>query len=55
MDGDVQCLREALQVLVEGNMDAEVSAHIGVRHGERIAGGSHPPLGVKAVAIETLG
>ena len=35
MDGDVDFLREALQVLVEGIMDAEVSAQIGARHGER--------------------
>ena len=35
MDGDVDFLREALQVLVEGIMDAEVSAQIGALHGER--------------------
>ena len=35
MDGDVDFLREALQVLVEGIMDAEVSAQIGAGHGER--------------------
>ena len=35
MDGDVDFLREALQVLVEGIMDAEVSAQIGAEHGER--------------------
>ena len=35
MDGDVDFLREALQVLVEGIMDAEVSAQIGAQHGER--------------------
>ena len=29
MDGDVDFLREALRVLVEGIMDAEVSARIG--------------------------
>ena len=29
LDGDVDFLREALQVLVEGVMDAEVSARIG--------------------------
>ena len=34
-DGDVDFLREALQVLVEGIMDAEVSARIGAEHGER--------------------
>ena len=34
-DGDVDFLREALQVLVEGTMDAEVSARIGAAHGER--------------------
>ena len=34
-DGDVDFLREALQVLVEGIMDAEVSARIGAGHGER--------------------
>ena len=35
MEGDVDFLREALQVLVEGIMDAEVSAQIGAQHGER--------------------
>ena len=35
MDGDVDFLREALRVLVEGIMDAEVSAQIGTQHGER--------------------
>ena len=35
MDGDVDFLREALQVLVEGIMDAAVSAQIGAQHGER--------------------
>ena len=35
MDGDVDFLREARQVLVEGVMDAEVSAQIGAGHGER--------------------
>ncbi len=35
MDGDVDFLREALQVLVEGIMEAEVSAQIGAEHGER--------------------
>ena len=34
-DGDVDFLREALRVLVEGIMDAEVSARIGAKHGER--------------------
>jgi transposase-like protein len=34
-DGDVDFLREALQVLVEGIMDAEVSARIGAEYGER--------------------
>ena len=29
MDGDVDFLREALRVLVEGIMDAEVSSRIG--------------------------
>ena len=33
MDGDVDFLREALRVLVEGIMDAEVSSRIGL--GER--------------------
>ncbi|MXZ90942.1 MAG: hypothetical protein F4W95_02060 [Chloroflexi bacterium] len=37
MDGDVDFLREALQVLVEGIMDAEVAAQIGADHGERNA------------------
>ena len=35
MDGDVDFLREALQVLVEGIMEGEVSAQIGAQHGER--------------------
>ena len=35
MGGDVDFLREALWVLVEGIMDAEVSAQIGAEHGER--------------------
>ena len=35
MDGDVDFLREALRVLVEGIMDAEVSTQIGAEHGER--------------------
>jgi len=35
MDGDVDFLREARQVLVEGIIDSEVSAQIGAQHGER--------------------
>ena len=35
MDGEVDFLREALQVLVAGTMDAEVSAQIGAQHSER--------------------
>ena len=35
MDGDMDFLREALQALVEGIMDAEVSVQIGAQHGER--------------------
>ena len=35
MDGEVDFLREALQVLVAGTKDAEVSAQIGSQHGER--------------------
>ena len=35
MDGDVDFLREALRVLVEGIMDAEVSARTGAEYGER--------------------
>ena len=35
IDGDVDFLREALQVLVDGIMDAEVSAQIGAEHSER--------------------
>ena len=38
VEGDVDFLREALQVLVEGIMDAEVSAQIGAQHGERNPG-----------------
>ena len=35
MDGDVDFLREALAVLVEGIMDAEVSAKAGAGYGDR--------------------
>ena len=35
MDGDVDFLQEALRVLVEEIMDAEVSARIGAEYGER--------------------
>ena len=35
MDGDVDFLREALRVVVEGIMDAEVSSRIGAEYGER--------------------
>ena len=35
MGGNVDFLREALQVLVEGIMDAEVAAQIGAQRGER--------------------
>ena len=35
MDGDKDFLREALRVLVEGIMDAEVSSRIGAEYGER--------------------
>ena len=35
LDGDVDFLREALQALVEGIKDAEVSAQIGAQQGER--------------------
>ena len=35
MDGDVDFLREALRVLVEGIMDAEVSVRTGAGYGER--------------------
>ena len=35
MDGDVDFLREALRVLVDGIMDAEVSSRIGAEYGER--------------------
>ena len=34
-DGDVDFLREALRILVEGIMDAEESARIGAEYGER--------------------
>ncbi len=37
MDGDIDFLREALGVLVEGIMDAEVSAKTGAGYGERSA------------------
>ena len=36
--GDVDFLREALRVLLDGIMDAEVSAQIGAEHGERRSG-----------------
>ena len=42
MDGDVDFLREALRVLVDGIMDAEVSAQIGAEHGERSPAGHLP-------------
>ena len=50
MDGDVDFLREALQVLVEGIMDAEVSAQSApsMVNATRIV---HPPATVIAVAI----
>ena len=35
MDGDVDFLREALRVVVEGIMDAEVTSRIGAEYGER--------------------
>ena len=35
VDGDVDFLREALRVLVDGITDAEVSAQIGAEYGER--------------------
>ena len=35
MDGDVDFLREALRVLVEGIMDAEVPSRTGAEYGER--------------------
>ncbi|MYA62613.1 MAG: IS256 family transposase, partial [Dehalococcoidia bacterium] len=35
MDGDVDFLREALRVLMDAIMDAEVSGRIGAEHGER--------------------
>ena len=35
IDGDVDFLREALRILVDGIMDAEVSAQISAQHGER--------------------
>ena len=35
VNGDVDFVREALRVLVDGIMDAEVSAQIGAEHGER--------------------
>ncbi len=34
IDGDVDFLREALPVLVDSIMDAEVSAQVGAQHGE---------------------
>ena len=42
IDGDVDFLREALRVLVDGIMDAEVSAQIGAEHGERSPAGHLP-------------
>ena len=36
LDGDVDFLREALRVLVEEIMEAEVSSRIGAGYGERI-------------------
>ena len=40
MDGDVDFLREALRVLVEGIMDAEVSVRIGACLRSRWADGA---------------
>ena len=36
VDGDVDFLREALRVLMDAIMDAEVSTRIGAEHGERL-------------------
>ena len=43
MDGDVDFLREALRVLVDGIMDAEVSAQIGAPVRRTQLGAGHLP------------
>ena len=43
MDGDVDFLREALRVLVDGIMDAEVSAQIGAEARRTQLGAGHLP------------
>ena len=48
MDGDVDFLREALRVLVEGIMDAEVSSRIGAEYGE------HSPEPVRELAKDAV-
>ena len=42
MDGDVDLLREALRVLVDGIMDAEVSALVLQRNGVQLRLLAHP-------------
>ena len=54
MDGDVDFLREALRVLVEGIMDAEVSSRIGAEYGERSPERVTQRNGYRSRAWETL-
>ena len=54
MDGDVDFLREALRVLVEGIMDAEVSSRIGAEYGERSAERVTQRNGYRSRAWDTL-
>ena len=53
MDSDVDFLREALRVLVEGIMDAEVSSRIGAEYGERSPGRVTQRNGYRSRAWDT--
>ena len=50
MEGDVDFRREALRVLEEGIMDAEVSAQIGAQHNERNPA-AHPSQQLSQLAL----
>jgi len=54
VDGEVDFLREALQVLVEGIMDAEVSAQIGAQLSERSPDRLTHRNGLAAVMVRAL-
>ena len=55
MDGDVDFLREALRVLVEGIMDAEVSSRIGGFMDRPLDGGPYPYLWLDALTQKVRG